>query len=365
MSEMTTSEWGVDAVCNLFTPEIIASRPSWSKEFLSGKIGSQPEHVKGVSLEGHIELMDEAKIERAFLLAPKMGRAGLPQSWQLEPKIVFDAVQKHPDRFSGIIGIDPFTGMRGVRELETMVKEYGFIGAHSYPHWFELPPDHARFYPFYAKCAELDIPIQMQVGHCLRYSNEYPLPSVGKPSTVDTIACHFPELKIILIENPYFLDLKLELDILDKNKSKLSTLGKILYVCEPVREHAFHEHGDERYWGYTEEEALRYFLTNVQSLGIKIDQIIVRPHPSESANKYDWIFKEFDLPIYAGGKEALFDELLRSEIVVGCESMAMIIGMLAGRRVISCIPPGGSPCKLPQLNIEAMQDLITKPLIKS
>lgn len=197
MSEVSTSEWGVDAVCNLFTPEIIASRPSWSKEFLSGKIGSQPEHVKGVSLEGHIELMDEAKIERAFLLAPKMGRAGLPQSWQLEPKIVFDAVQKHPDRFSGIIGIDPFTGMRGVRELETMVKEYGFIGAHSYPHWFELPPDHARFYPFYAKCAELDIPIQMQVGHCLRYSNEYPLPSVGKPSTVDTIACHFPELKII------------------------------------------------------------------------------------------------------------------------------------------------------------------------
>jgi len=197
MSEITTSEWGVDAVCNLFTPEIIASRPSWSKEFLSGKIGSQPEHVRGVSLEGHIELMDEAKIERAFLLAPKMGRAGLPQSWQLEPKIVFDAVQKHPDRFSGIIGIDPFTGMRGVRELETMVKEYGFIGAHSYPHWFELPPDHARFYPFYAKCAELDIPIQMQVGHCLRYSNEYPLPSVGKPSTVDTIACHFPELKII------------------------------------------------------------------------------------------------------------------------------------------------------------------------
>jgi hypothetical protein len=175
----------------------------------------------------------------------------------------------------------------------------------------------------------------------------------------------FPELDVSLLENPYFLDLKLELDILDKNKSKLSTLGKILYVCEPVREHAFHEYGDERYWGYTEEEALRYFLTNVQSLGIKIDQIIVRPHPSESANKYDWIFKEFDLPIYAGGKEALFDELLRSEIVVGCESMAMIIGMLAGRRVISCIPPGGSPCKLPQLNIEAMQDLITKTLIKS
>ncbi len=197
MSKITRNDWGIDAVCNLFTPEIVASRPAWSKEFLSGKIGSLPKHVDGVSLNGHLELMDEAKIERAFLLAPKMGRVGLPESWQLDPKIVLAAVEKHPDRFSGIIGIDPYTGMRGVRELEIMVKEYGFIGAHSYPHWFELPPDHARFYPFYAKCTELDVPIQMQVGHCLRYSNDNPLPSVGNPSTIDTIACHFPELKII------------------------------------------------------------------------------------------------------------------------------------------------------------------------
>lgn len=197
MSKLVNENWAIDAVCNLFTPEIVQTRPDWSRNFLSNKIGSQPGSNQGYSVAQHIELMDEAKVEKSFLLAPKMGRIGLPQSWQLDPKIVYETVQKHPDRFSGIVGIDPFTGMRGVRELEIMVKEYGFIGAHSYPHWYELPPDHARFYPFYAKCAELDIPIQMQVGHCLRYNDEYPLPSVGKPSTVDTIACHFPELKII------------------------------------------------------------------------------------------------------------------------------------------------------------------------
>jgi len=189
--------WGIDAVCNLFTPEIIATRPEWSREFHGDKIGASTSTLNGVSVEGHLELMDEARIERAFLLAPKMGRVGLPQSWLLDPKIIYDTVELHPDRFSGIIGIDPYTGMKGVRELELMVKEYGFIGAHSYPHWFEMSPDDARFYPFYSKCAELDIPIQIQVGHCLRYSNENPLPSVGKPSTIDTIACHFPELKII------------------------------------------------------------------------------------------------------------------------------------------------------------------------
>ena len=39
--------------------------------------------------------------------------------------------------------------MGAVRELERAVEEYGFVGAHGYPHWFELAPGHnigkARF----------------------------------------------------------------------------------------------------------------------------------------------------------------------------------------------------------------------------
>ena len=76
-------------------------------------------------------------------------------------------------------------------------KELGFVGAHLYPHWFEQAPDHAIYYPFYAKCCELDVPIQMQIGHCLRYTEQRPLRSVGRPITLDTIACHFPELKLV------------------------------------------------------------------------------------------------------------------------------------------------------------------------
>ncbi len=43
----------------------------------------------------------------------------------------------------------------------------GFIGAHFYPHWFEMDPGHAKMYPFYAKCWELGVPIQMQVGQSI------------------------------------------------------------------------------------------------------------------------------------------------------------------------------------------------------
>ena len=187
----------IDAVCNLFTPEVVASRPVWTRSFLANKIGAPEREISGLTVQQHVDLLDEAGIDHAFLLASKLGRVGLPTSWRMDPRHVIDAVQARPDRFSALLGVDPHEGIRGTRELETMVREYGFIGAHLYPHWFELAPDDRRYYPFYAKCVELDVPMQMQVGHCLRYSDERPLPSVGRPITLDTIACDIPEVKLV------------------------------------------------------------------------------------------------------------------------------------------------------------------------
>jgi len=110
---------------------------------------------------------------------------------------VADAVARHPDRFYGLAGVDPTEGMAGVRALEHAVKDLGFVGAHFYPHWFELPPDHARVYPYYAKCCELDIPIMMQVGQSLNYQRDRRLRSVGRPICLDAVACDFPELRLI------------------------------------------------------------------------------------------------------------------------------------------------------------------------
>jgi uncharacterized protein len=159
--------------------------------------------LKGVSLEEMIDQMDRAGIDIAFLIACKVGRLGLPQTWHLPYEFVSRALEKYPDRFRGLAGIDPTEGMKGVRQLESAIKDLGFIGAHLYPHWYGLAPDHAKYYPFYAKCVDLDVPIEMQVGHCLVYSKDYPLQSVGRPITLDTIACDFPELKLIGIHIGY------------------------------------------------------------------------------------------------------------------------------------------------------------------
>ncbi len=191
------SSYGIiDAVVNIWTPEALAQRPGWTDDFFLGKVKGQ-HSSNGISLEDMLAEMDQAGIAHGFLVAAKSGRVGLPGCYHMPPELVANAVASHPDRFSGLVGIDPFEGMDGVRGLEHAVRELGFIGAHIYPHWFDLEPNHARYYPFYAKCIELGIPVQMQVGQSLIYSKEHRCRSVGRPIYLDDIACDLPELKLI------------------------------------------------------------------------------------------------------------------------------------------------------------------------
>jgi predicted TIM-barrel fold metal-dependent hydrolase len=187
---------GIDAVVNL---EFGASpkREGWQRNFIENKIGQDPGEFVGMTEDAFLAKMDRAGIEHCFLLAIKAGSAQHVVNRRVPYEAVAEVCRRHPTRFSGLAGVDPTEGMAGLRHLEYAVKELGFVGAHLYPHWFEMAPDHARYYPIYAKCCELGIPIQMQVGHCLRYSDERPLKSVGRPITLDTIACDFPDLKLV------------------------------------------------------------------------------------------------------------------------------------------------------------------------
>lgn len=186
----------IDIVANIWTDEANAYRPD-RRAFFVDKMRVQEDTHRGVSLQDMLDRMDRAGVERAFLVAIKSGRVPHPACYHLPYELVAEAVQTHPDRFYGLAGVDPYEGMAGIRALERAVREYGFIGAHFYPHWYELAPDHAKWYPTYTKCAELGIPVQMQVGQSMIYDPSYPLRSVGRPIALDAVACDFPELKLI------------------------------------------------------------------------------------------------------------------------------------------------------------------------
>jgi predicted TIM-barrel fold metal-dependent hydrolase len=193
----------IDIVCNLFTPQEVQQGQTGVDEYFLDQVRFPAELRPGVPLETYLEKMDRARIQRSLLIAVRAGDLRIKGSFEIPYARVADICQRYPDRFSGLAGVDPTRGMQGLRDLEYAVKEYGFVGAHLYPHWFGLPPDHARYYPIYAKCCELEIPLMMQVGHCLRYQRERILPSVGRPITLDQIAIDFPELVLIGIHLGY------------------------------------------------------------------------------------------------------------------------------------------------------------------
>lgn len=172
---------------------------------------------------------------------------------------------------------------------------------------------------------------------------------------------YFPGIRIQLVSNPYFLELKQKIAGLEISKGSDNGGGKkVLFVCDNISDHARLRHGDERYWGYTEFDAIEYFLENIQVLGDPIERVVVRPHPSDISGKYDWILDKYAGIVKLSDGKPLIEEIVESDMVVGCESMALVIGILAQKKVVSCIPPGGPVCRLPQTDILHLKELVKK-----
>jgi uncharacterized protein len=104
------------------------------------------------------------------------------------------ALQEHPDRFLGSVEVDPTQGMEGVRYLQEMVETFGIKAATTFPAGVQVPINDKRYYPLYAKCVELDIPIFVCAG--------IPGPRVPfapqRVELIDEVCYDFPELTFVM-----------------------------------------------------------------------------------------------------------------------------------------------------------------------
>jgi predicted TIM-barrel fold metal-dependent hydrolase len=188
----------LDIVVNLWTPDLTANYTPKLRSFWNAvKIGEETE--AGIPLEEQIRRMDAAGIDKGLLVATTGGWEGSDIFFEKPVSRIAEVIAAHPRRFKGLVGLNPSRIVPWMRHLEEAVKERGFVGAHLYPHWFGEAPDHRIYYPFYGKCAELGVPIQIQVGH----SAQRFLATVARPTTLDRVAIDFPELKIVGIHIGY------------------------------------------------------------------------------------------------------------------------------------------------------------------
>lgn len=140
-------------------------------------------------LQAALESMDAAGVGRG-LLSAWWGPAGplIPNDH------VAGVVAEHPDRFAGIAAVDLARPMDAVRELRRCVGELGFVALRLIPWLWQLPPNDRRFYPLYAACVDLGIPVCLQVGHTGPLRPSEP----GRPIPyLDEVALDFPELVVV------------------------------------------------------------------------------------------------------------------------------------------------------------------------
>lgn len=131
-----------------------------------------------------LEIMDRAGVTKAVVTTP--AESPSPE--------VLAFPEAYPERFALAAHLEPRNGMNNIRALETLAKDQPVIMAKVVPFLLDLPPDHRLYYPIYAKCIELDLPISVNTG-----IPGPPMPGACQhPLYLDRVCLDFPELKLVM-----------------------------------------------------------------------------------------------------------------------------------------------------------------------
>jgi uncharacterized protein len=105
---------------------------------------------------GLVKLMDEGGVDIAVLTAED---AETTMNMRTPNEKVAEFVKLMPDRFMGMAAVDPHKGMQALKDLEYAIKELGMKALCLEPWLHKLRSNDKRYYPIYAKCVELEIPV--------------------------------------------------------------------------------------------------------------------------------------------------------------------------------------------------------------
>ena len=142
------------------------------------------EFFKDISADELIATMDNIGVEKALLT--------------LDPykpnQRILDFTKQFPGRFFLAAAPRIKKGMKALWGLEDLAKDYPVVMARVTPFEIDLPPSDAIYYPLYAKCIEMDIPVGINTG-----IPGPPMPGeCQNPMYLDRVCLHFPELKLIM-----------------------------------------------------------------------------------------------------------------------------------------------------------------------
>jgi predicted TIM-barrel fold metal-dependent hydrolase len=161
-----------------------AERPAYLTRVAEDYFKRADAIFQDISIDEMLATMDRCGVEKSILSI---------RSQNPDPRVLAFAAA-HPDRFGLAAYVDPRRGMQGLRELTAVVRSEPVVLCRLVPFMNGLPPDDKAYYPVYAKCIELDLPISVNTG-----IPGPPAPAkVQDPIALDEVCLFFPEAKIVM-----------------------------------------------------------------------------------------------------------------------------------------------------------------------
>jgi len=178
----------IDCLVNVHFGETV-QQPAWMLAVRDDYFKGAASMYEPVDLDALLDEMDEQGVRKAILM----------NSISNPSNTVVKAVQAHPDRFTmSMGGFDLLRPVAHLRELTAMVADLPISYATVGPSFWgdgQYPPGDAVYYPLYAKCAELELPLCINTG-----IPGPPIPGeVQNPIHLDRVCVRFPELKLCMI----------------------------------------------------------------------------------------------------------------------------------------------------------------------
>ncbi|MDI1288563.1 MAG: amidohydrolase family protein [bacterium] len=172
----------VDAFVNVNMANL--PRPAWL-EAVANQYFKRPDEIfRNISPGELIDTMDEAGVRTAILT----------NNCEDIDKHVLSVLDARPDRFVLSAYVNPRNGMAAVRALESFTRDHPVVLARITPFIIDLPANDREYYPIYAKCVELDLPVSILTGT--------PGPGVyarwQNPTLLDDVCVFFPELTVVM-----------------------------------------------------------------------------------------------------------------------------------------------------------------------
>jgi uncharacterized protein len=164
-------------------------QPEWMVRVKEDYFKGGESFLASLELTELIDDMDAHDVDRAIVLS-KLG---------LEGDRGLSYVDERPDRLAlGVGGLNLLRPVKAMRMLEAFVKDHPVAYVTVGPSFWGdgmYPPSDAVYYPLYAKCCELDLPVCLNTG-----IPGPPLPAEAQnPIHLDRVCIRFPELKLCMI----------------------------------------------------------------------------------------------------------------------------------------------------------------------